>query len=194
MKAKWPANLCAAGMLAFGVSVFAQTAGQQPTQPQPQPGARSSSDQQITVTGCVQREADYRRARDAGRGGVAGTGVGAGNEFVLTEATTSSNKAGGARTGESTSPTGTAGPSTSGLTAYELTGPNEGQVSQYVGRRVEITGKLKPAETNAAGRPTGGATAGQPPSGVDVTSKDLKLRELEVTSVRESTGTCAPIK
>jgi hypothetical protein len=49
---------------------------------------------------------------------------------------------------------------------------------------------LKPAEVGAGGA-TGGATAGAPPRGVDVTSKDLKLRELEVTSVKASTsGTC----
>jgi hypothetical protein len=29
---------------------------------------------------------------------------------------------------------------------------------------------------------------------VDVASKDLKLRELEVTSVREATGTCPAVK
>jgi hypothetical protein len=77
--------------------------------------------------------------------------------------------------------------------AYELTGPNEGQVEQFVGRRVEITGKLKAGERGATG-PTGGPTAGAPPSGVDVTSKDLKLKELEVTSVRETTGTCPSIQ
>jgi hypothetical protein len=194
MKAKAAANLCGAGVLALGVTAFAQAAGQQPTQPQPEPGGRTSTDQQMTVTGCIQREADYRRARDAGRGGVAGTGVGVGNEFVLTEASASPSSTAGARTTEPGSPTGTAGSSAASSTAYELTGPNERQVSAYVGRRVEITGKLKPAETDAAGRTTGGASAGKPPAGVDVASKDLKLRELDVTSVRESTGTCAPMK
>jgi hypothetical protein len=194
MKAKIHANVCAASVLVLGVAAFAQGAGPQGAQPQTQPGAQASTDQQITVTGCVQREADFRRARDAGRGGVAGTGVGAGNEFVLAEATAPSGSTAGARTTEPSSPTGTGGSSATGSMAFELTGPNEGQASQYVGRRVEITGKLKPAETDASGRATGGATAGPPPSGVDVASKDLKLRELEVASVRESTGTCAPIK
>jgi hypothetical protein len=73
--------------------------------------------------------------------------------------------------------------------AYELTGPNEGKVSEWVGRRVEITGKLK-AEEVGPGGPTGGPTAGAPPSGVDVTSKDLKLRELEVSSVKAASGPC----
>ena len=191
MKAKAPINLVFAAVLAFGGVAAAQSPEQQPAQPQTQPGARSS-DQPITLTGCIQREADYRQARDAGRGGVAGTGVGAGNEFVLTQASAASSGTAGAPTGDPTSPAGTAG--SSGSMAYELTGPNEGEVSKYVGRRVEITGKLKAAETDAAGRPTGGATAGRPPSGVDVASKDLKLGELEVTSVRESTGTCAPMK
>ena len=190
MNAKASAGLCAAGMLALGVAAFAQ----QPAPAQTQPGPPSSTDQQVTVVGCLQREADYRRARDAGRGGVAGTGVGAGNEYILAEASVSTGTTGGARAGDPSSPTGTAGASASGTMAYELTGPNEGHVSQYVGRRVEIVGRVKGAETDAAGRPTGGATAGQPPSGVDVTSKDLKLRELEVTSVRESTGTCTPSK
>ena len=40
----------------------------------------------MTLVGCIQREADYRQSRGAGRGGVVGTGVGAGNEFILIEA------------------------------------------------------------------------------------------------------------
>ena len=166
-----------------------------------QPAATSTQQgQQVTVTGCVQRESDYRRAQDAGRGGVVGTGVGAGNEFVLVNASS-----GGATPGSSATPSATTGSSATGTagtsgsaatsatagTAYELTGPGEGQAASHVGRRVEIRGTLKPTETTAAGRPTGGATAGSPPAGVDIASKDLKLRELEVSSVKESTGTCA---
>lgn len=186
MKANVPVSLCFAGMLACGAAAIAQA--QEPAQPQAQTQATAqrAGDREVTITGCVTREADYRKMKDEGRGGVAGTGVGAGNEYVLTQASAAS-------TGEATaepSPTGTTG----GTMAYELTGPSEGQLSQYVGRRVQITGKLKAAETDAAGRPTGGATAGQPPSGVDVTSKDMKLREFEVTSVKEATGTCTPSK
>ena len=186
MKSNVPVSLCFAGMLACGAAAIAQGASQEQTQPQAQSGARSAGDREVTITGCVQREADYRKAKDEGRGGVAGTGVGAGNEFVLTQASSASAQA----PSPEPNPTGTSG----GSMAYELTGPNEGQLSQYVGRRVQITGKLKAAETDVAGRPTGGATAGQPPAGVDVTSKDMKLRELEVTSVKEATGTCTPMK
>jgi hypothetical protein len=184
MKSMISGSVCLAAVCAFGAVAF----GQEPRPPATQSQTRAASDQQITVTGCVERETDYRKAHDAGRGGVAGTGVGAGNEYILTNAALSPNTT-TARTPESerTSPTGTAG---SSAMAYELTGPNEGQVGQYVGRRVEISGKLKAAETTPSGQPTGGATAGPPPSGVDVASKDLKLRELDVTSVRETTGTC----
>lgn len=185
MKARVSSSICAAGMLALCTAAFAQPTGQDPQQPPP--GARTSAGGQITVTGCVQREADYRRARDAGRGGVAGTGVGAGNEFILSDATASSSTKAGS---EPSSPTGTSGSST----AYELTGPNEGKVGEFIGRRVEITGMLKAAEVAASGQPTGGATAGQPPAGVDVTSKDLRLREIEVSSVKETTGTCPAVK
>lgn len=171
----------------------AQTAGQ--AQVSAVPAAQAAQvelpDQPITVTGCVMREADYRRAHGAGKGGVVGSGVGVGNEFVLTHVSTAA--AGGAGSSVGTAgaaggtPTGTA--RTAAMAAYELTGPNEGRAEQFVGRRVEIAGTLKKADVGAAG-PTGGATAGEPPSGVDLTSRDLKLRELEVTTVREATGTC----
>lgn len=157
------------------------SAAQTPAQGQSSTQSASQA-QQVTVVGCIVREADYRKGRDAGKGGVAGTGVGVGNEFILTSASmapAADGSAGGAAVG-------TAGAAT---TAYELTGANEKQAESFVGQRVEISGMLKPAETGAAG-PTGGPTAGQPPAGVDVTSKDLKLRELEITTVRAATGTC----
>jgi hypothetical protein len=122
----------------------------------------------ITVAGCVQKEADYRKANDKGRAGVAGTGIGADNEFVLINVKTT----------------------TAGGPAYELTGANEKLAAAHVGHRVEITGTLKPGEAGASGA-TGGATAGKPPKGVDVVSKDLRLRELEVASVKMIAATCS---
>ena len=89
---------------------------------------RHHSGGQITVTGCIQREADYRQAKDAGKGGVAGTGVGAGNEFILSNATV--------KPGTDAGPVGTSGAAPA---AYELTGSGEGQAAEFVGKRVEIT-------------------------------------------------------
>jgi hypothetical protein len=132
--------------------------------------------QQITLVGCIQSEKEFRQARDKGKGGVAGTGIGADNEYILTNASMAK---------QGLNPAAPAAD-----TAYELTGSNEGKVKEFVGKRVEITGTLKAAATTPAGSPTGGATAGAPPKGVDVASKDLKLRELEVASVTAASGTC----
>ena len=197
MKLMFATAMRVAAVMALSVVAFAQAAGQAPAEPQAGGAASAQTKagatapaQQTTLVGCVQREADYRRAQDAGKGGVAGTGVGAGNEFVLINASMSTAPAAGSPAATSGSaagtPTGTGG---SAGSAYELTGPNERQAEQYVGKRVEIMGTLKPAETSAAG-PTGGPTAGAPPRGVDVTSQDLKLREMEVSSVKEVPGAC----
>ena len=138
-------------------------------------GTVKKGEEQISVTGCVQREADYRKAQDKGRGGALGTGVGVENEYVLTNMTMSGADA--KKSGIETT------------TAYELTGENEKLAGPHLGHRVEIAGILKAAEVSAAGA-TGGATAGTPPSGVDVVSKDLQLRELEVTTVKMLAPLC----
>ena len=184
-----------AGVVALVTVASALMAGQAPVSAVGAAPAQAAQaqmekpDQPVTVTGCVVREADYRKMQGAGKGGAAGTGVGAGNEFVLTSATTSSERSGAAAAKPAPAggtPTGTSGAFS---TAYELTGANEARAEQFVGKRVEISGTLKKADVGAGGA-TGGPTAGKPPSGVDVTSSDLKLRELEVTSVKESAGTC----
>jgi hypothetical protein len=183
MKRSVTTHLCLAGILALSAGLAAQG-----TSTAPQAPTRAGADQ-VTITGCVVSESEYRKAHDAGRGGVVGTGVGAGNEFILTEAST-----GSASAASTTSPgaTGTSGTSAAGTMAYELSGAGEGQLSRFVGRRVELTGKFKSAETSAAGQPTGGPTAGAPPRGVDVGGQDLKLREFDVATVREATGACSP--
>lgn len=129
---------------------------------------KTAATKEVTVAGCVQKEADYRKEHDKGRGGVAGTGVGAGDEYVLTNVKSASDAS----------------------AAYELTGANEKLVAGHLGHRVEITGILKSAAVSPSGAPTGGATAGKPPKGVDVVSKDLRLRELEVSSVKMVSASC----
>jgi hypothetical protein len=164
-----------AAALLFGTAVFAQT-----PQPRTQTGGptrQATTGEHVTVVGCVQREEDYRQAHNMPRGGAVGTGVGEDDEFVLVNATIAGR------------PTGTAGRAVT-ETEFELSGPGEEKLTQYVGKRVEISGTLEAAEVGASGRPTGGTTAGRPPQGVDVTSEDLKLRELEVVSVKAASGTC----
>ena len=199
MKLRFAGGTCAAAIVALGMAVFSSTtvgaqdrpAGAQdrpaPAQERTTPAVPAAgAPQQVTVTGCIQREADYRKARDAGRGGVANTGVGAGNEFILAEASMPGAGATSTRGAGAPAPAATTG----GTAAYELSGRDESKAEQFVGKRVEIAGMLKAAET-AGGRPTGGPTAGKPPEGIDVAGRDLQLRELEISSIREVSGTCA---
>ena len=216
---------CSAVVLAAGMAVFAQATPQSPAQPPSTSGAqtaqetpRASDAQQMTLVGCVQRESEYRRAKGAGAGGAAGTGVGAGNEFVLVNASASEGSSAAAASpagtaGNPASPSGTVG--TSGAAgAFELTGSGESELEQFVGKRVEIIGKMKDsaamsdrspavrpgATTSTPGAPgadptsTIGTPSGRPASpagGNDIMGQDLKLKEFEVVSVREASGSCA---
>lgn len=196
MKRLIAGGTCLAGVLAFSMVALAQNPP--PTQPPAQPPTTQTPDQppaqrpapaaqetkapeqQVTIIGCVQKEADYRSARNLGKGGAVGTGVGAGDEFVLINA---SSKPMGAT---EPAPTGTTG-AVAGTEEFELTGKNEEQLGSFVGKRVEITAKLKAAETKGTGT-TGGVTEAVPGS------RDLKLREAEIISVKEATGTCPAVR
>ncbi len=189
MKRLFGGGTCLAAVLAFGMVALAQS-GPPPTQPPAQPPTTQqpatqqemkAPEQPVTIIGCVQKEADYRRARNLGKGGAAGTGAGVGNEFVLINAAISP-----AAAAEPETPTGTTG-APAGTDEFELTGSNEAQVEPFVGKRVEITGKLKAAETKPTGT-TGGATEAMPGS------RDLKLREVEVMSVKETAGACPAVR
>ena len=120
-------------------------------------------DAPISVVGCIQREVDYRRQNDSGRGGFLGFGGGLGDEYVLVNAGPGPS----APAGDCTTATGGE--------AYELTGSHEEDLEPFIGQRVAISGIRKEAEVDAAtGRPTGGRQAGD----------DLKLFEVEVESFR----------
>jgi len=115
----------------------------------------------ISLIGCIQREADYRRQHGSGKGGFLGLGGGLGNEYVLINVSPrrGSRQCAAASGGE----------------AYELTGSEEGDLKPYVGQRVAITGTRKAAEIDTVtGRPTGGRQAGY----------DLRLFEVDVESFR----------
>jgi hypothetical protein len=167
----------AAGVLTCATA-FAQTS-QTPTQTPAQTGTQPETS--ITLVGCLQREADYRKEHAAGRGGAVGTGTGLGNEFVLVNA---SIAAAGAPTPSATTETDCKAAGGAGE-AYELTGNRERELERFVGRRVEITGMLKRAETEAAG--TAGTTGtAKPTGGIDPMGQDLRLHEVNVTSFKEA--------
>jgi hypothetical protein len=135
-------------------------------------------DTPIYLVGCIQRESEFRRENDSGKGGFLGTGAGLGNEYVLMNASR----------GES----GSVGDCNSGAAGdvYELTGSGEKDLERFVGQRVAINGILKKADLDAAtGRPTGG---------IDPVGQDLRLFEVEIKSASalppapESTVALAP--
>lgn len=162
----------AVGFAAFMAMPGQAVAGTSALSPATLQSGRTSSDQTVTLTGCIQREADYRRSIGAGRGGAAGTGAGLTDDFVLIEAVTPT-------TGSTTSPTATGTSGTTGTT-YALTGSHEGDAGALVGKRVEIIGTVKP--------PT---TASATPAATTSASQEPRLRELEVSTVRETPGSCS---
>src|SRR5258705_4708775 len=105
----WP--ILAAAVLSSTVALAESSSEQSSAQT-----VKSKTDEMpVTLIGCIQRESDYRRANDRGRGGAVGLGLGSGDEFILVNA--SSVGAGGAQASSSIDCTS----QTSG-DAYELTG------------------------------------------------------------------------
>src|SRR4026209_1676881 len=87
MKTPIAAGTCLAAALALGTVAFAQSTAQ--SQPRGPPASQTATAPaaEVTITGCVQKEDDYRAANNLGKGGAAGTGVGSSDEFILIGAT-----------------------------------------------------------------------------------------------------------
>jgi len=97
--------------------------------------AQAARDGEVTLIGCVELERDYRARKESGRGGAFGSGVGVGNEFVLSNAKPApgGRRGGGAAAG-------------SGVD-YQLSGKLEKDFLRYVGRQVEVIGKVETGGT-----------------------------------------------
>jgi hypothetical protein len=146
-------HLCAIAAVALSSGTAFAQSSRQPETP-------------VTLTGCIQREADFRKTHDLGKGGTLGTGAGRSNEYILINATR-----------------GTAAPANIDCSfqgapeAYELTGSRERDLGVYVGKVIQISGTLKEAKTRPL--PSGEQA---PTGGFDPLKKDLRLFEVEVTS------------
>src|SRR5262245_4956314 len=130
---------------------------------------RESPATHVTLIGCVQKESDYRREHNLRRGGRLQTGLGAGDEYMLINATRVSPGSPASSSADCTS----AG---SGE-AFEITGGQEEKFKAFVGKRVEVSGTQKRAKIGPEGRPTGGS---------DPMGGELHLFEVEVSTVREA--------
>ena len=132
------AGLIAAAFLISSVAAAQSksAAAQQKTQASPPSGT-------MTLTGCLIREADYRRAHGLGKGALGGVGLG--DEFVLVDATEVPSGSGPAATEpSSTSPSPSAQRCTETGTgrAYRMTGKAEDKLKPFVGHRMQITGEF----------------------------------------------------
>lgn len=92
--------------------------------------AQATREGEVALVGCVEMERDYRARKESGRGGALGSGVGVGNEFVLTNA----KPAPAGRRGQAA---GTSGAD------YEVSGKLEKDLLRYVGRQVEVIGTIE---------------------------------------------------
>ena len=95
---------------------------------------------EVTVIGCLQQEADFRRITNSGRGGTLGTGVGQGNEYVLSNAMAPDAapiRANARRANGQMPAAGAAGKH------YMLSGKLEANMLRDVGRMVEVVGMVE---------------------------------------------------
>jgi hypothetical protein len=157
-------------MLLFSAVTYAQTpnptagqAGSSATVPAQQAVERpAATEQQITLVGCVQREAEFRQAAGSGRGGVLGSGVGVGNEFVLINVTPGPSAEQTAMSGPSGA---TAGPVTSGTgttaTGTATTPTGVGTTGSTATGAAGTAGTATPPTTS---RPAASAPAASPSS------------------------------
>jgi len=127
-----------------------------------QPPTRTAADV-ITVLGCVQREADYRAEIQQSKGGIAGTGIGAGHQFVLRRVEHSSN--------DTLKPRGTSGRFED---VYTITDKLEGEMDRGVGHEVAVSGYVEVAAT-------------------DGTKKVEDLPRLNVVGWNITSQTCRPV-
>jgi hypothetical protein len=159
----------------------------------PSQGGQQNASQPVTFTGCVYETSDQSNLSALHRMNDAGSA-----------ATTQSNAQGNAQSSAGTS--GTAGRSESGAAGtsgtragaadqngegaiYSLAQPTAQNLKPYVGRRVEITGTVKP------GRDERGADVvihRLEPNRTVITAIDLKpAPQLVVTSIRAISGMCS---
>ena len=139
--------------------------------------AQNDEARPITLVGCIMRESEFRDMYGPGRSGPRGAGIGLRNEYMIVDA--HEIAAGGPGVVETS---GTCPPAPGSFpTAYELTGSRERDAAPFLGRRVELTGMQKAANT----RPVGTSGTRQPTGGFDPLGHELHLFEVEIQSIRE---------
>jgi hypothetical protein len=161
-------------------ALAAQTASQNPTQP-PQTPAASAQEHTVTIEGCLVRERDVpgRQPNVAEKQGVMEDFILANAKMIKGEHASAAGAAGATGTagaaGEAREAAGTSGVNK----MFEVRGLNDSELQQYLGQRVEIEGKIDPADLAERAREKA-STTGEPAG---------DLPELHGTTIRKSTST-----
>jgi hypothetical protein len=169
MKKQAWTSLIAATACTLAIGVSAQT-----TPPTQRPSSSSASDQ-ITVTGCLQRESSSATAGTTGTSGATSASSSA-SAFVL-KVTPPSSPAGSA----AGATTGTAG---STATSYKLDA-DDAKLTPHIGHKVEITGSVDKSMSSTA--PAGSTSA----AGGATASAGSNAPKLKVDSVRMIAASCS---
>jgi hypothetical protein len=128
-------------MLALSLVAFGGVTAALPHSALAQEPTRRASDI-VTVLGCVQKETEYRKGIDDGKGGTLGSGAGAGNEFVLRSARIASP--------DTLKPKPTSGRQFEEI--YSVTGNLEREMTRAVGQYVAVSGYVEVAKSDGTDR------------------------------------------
>ena len=129
-----------AGAVLLSSLAFAPAAAQTSSSTAAPTGTQAAAP--VTLVGCLQRQADYRRARNLNTGNAANRGPAGSEDYVLVNASRVEGSAAAAPTADCTS-------QGSG-NAYDLTGSREHHLRSLVGHVVQITGTLTDSMVNVA--------------------------------------------
>lgn len=161
------------GVLAVTVVLAGIMAAQDPQTQQPRPQPRTQDEaRQVTVEGCLMREADVpgREPNVAERAGIA-------EDYILTSTKMIKGSAPQQTPRSGETPTGTSGKHGA---MYEVQGIDDERLRQHVGHRVQIEGTFENVD-RARATPEKGTPADD-------------LVEIRGTTIRQVTGECPPIK
>ena len=145
-----------AAMLMLGVAAAAQ-------QPTGTPGTQATVRPEVTLTGCL-----YREAQIPGRTPNAAEKAGILEDYILAAATSASGT-----------------PATGNM--YKVENIADERLKALVGKRIEVVGKVDPEGRDLA-RPAGTSGGATPDRGLG--PDKISLPEIEASSVREITGSC----
>ena len=155
--------LVGAGLLSYAAVAFAD-----------------KNDTPVTLVGCIMKESDYRELNGLSSGGWLNTGAGTSNEYMLVNAVPGP-------VNEQTEAQANCS-NVSGGQTFELKGKAERKrnLEPFIGRRIEITGRLKHTDTEVAVGTSGEIVATRPTGGpINPMDKDLRLFEVKMDSFRE---------